>query len=102
MQGNLSGQRQGQPVFITRLEVEFTNTDGYRSASASESNAYYSKNHVLLNNAIVVLINSPSEYVQDHSNYSSFFTQRNLIDLPTLILVWTAVCYKEGYAISLY
>uniref|UniRef100_F6HFQ0 Mediator of RNA polymerase II transcription subunit 25 n=1 Tax=Vitis vinifera TaxID=29760 RepID=F6HFQ0_VITVI len=29
-EGNLSGQRQGQPVFITRLE-------GYRSASASES-----------------------------------------------------------------
>uniref|UniRef100_A0A7N0T6D0 Mediator of RNA polymerase II transcription subunit 25 n=1 Tax=Kalanchoe fedtschenkoi TaxID=63787 RepID=A0A7N0T6D0_KALFE len=28
-EGNLSGQRQGQPVFITRLE-------GYRSASASE------------------------------------------------------------------
>ncbi|KAA3488324.1 mediator of RNA polymerase II transcription subunit 25-like isoform X2 [Gossypium australe] len=28
--GNLSGQRQGQPVFITRLE-------GYRSASASET-----------------------------------------------------------------
>lgn len=23
MQGNLSGQRQGQPVFITRLEVGF-------------------------------------------------------------------------------
>jgi mediator of RNA polymerase II transcription subunit 25 len=30
MQGNLSGQRQGQPVLITRLE-------GYRSASASDS-----------------------------------------------------------------
>ncbi|KAK9276529.1 hypothetical protein L1049_006063 [Liquidambar formosana] len=29
-EGNLSGQRQGQPVFITRLE-------GYRSASASET-----------------------------------------------------------------
>ncbi|KAL7001213.1 Mediator of RNA polymerase II transcription subunit 25 [Sarracenia purpurea var. burkii] len=29
-EGNLSGQRQGQPVFITRLE-------GYRSASASEA-----------------------------------------------------------------
>ncbi|KAK4341065.1 hypothetical protein RND71_039566 [Anisodus tanguticus] len=29
-EGNLSGQRQGQPVFITRLE-------GYRSAAASES-----------------------------------------------------------------
>ncbi|PHU19693.1 Mediator of RNA polymerase II transcription subunit 25 [Capsicum chinense] len=29
-EGNLSGQRQGQPVFITRLE-------GYRSSSASES-----------------------------------------------------------------
>ncbi|KAI3796194.1 hypothetical protein L1987_38859 [Smallanthus sonchifolius] len=29
-EGNLSGQRQGQPVFITRLE-------GYRSATASES-----------------------------------------------------------------
>ncbi|KAI6703031.1 hypothetical protein NL676_012167 [Syzygium grande] len=28
--GNLSGQRQGQPVFITKLE-------GYRSASASET-----------------------------------------------------------------
>ncbi|XP_012082042.1 mediator of RNA polymerase II transcription subunit 25 [Jatropha curcas] len=29
-EGNWSGQRQGQPVFITRLE-------GYRNASASES-----------------------------------------------------------------
>ncbi|KAI6703033.1 hypothetical protein NL676_012169 [Syzygium grande] len=29
-EGNLSGQRQGQPVFITKLE-------GYRSASASET-----------------------------------------------------------------
>ncbi|KAB1222559.1 Mediator of RNA polymerase II transcription subunit 25 [Morella rubra] len=29
-EGNLSGQRQGQPVFITRLE-------GYRSSSASET-----------------------------------------------------------------
>ncbi|XP_051146160.1 mediator of RNA polymerase II transcription subunit 25-like isoform X2 [Andrographis paniculata] len=32
-EGNLSGQRQGQPVFITRLE-------GYRSASASETLAF--------------------------------------------------------------
>ncbi|XVF86048.1 hypothetical protein PTKIN_Ptkin17bG0169300 [Pterospermum kingtungense] len=33
-EGNLSGQRQGQPVFITRLE-------GYRSASASETLAQH-------------------------------------------------------------
>ncbi|KDP29373.1 hypothetical protein JCGZ_18294 [Jatropha curcas] len=34
-EGNLSGQRQGQPVFITRLE-------GYRNASASESEVFRS------------------------------------------------------------
>ncbi|KAG2662921.1 hypothetical protein I3760_16G003900 [Carya illinoinensis] len=35
-EGNLSGQRQGQPVFITRLEF-LSLWQGYRSASASET-----------------------------------------------------------------
>ncbi|KAL9994850.1 hypothetical protein Hdeb2414_s0867g00955791 [Helianthus debilis subsp. tardiflorus] len=85
-EGNLSGQRQGQPVFITRLE-------GYQSATASESLAanwpptmqiirLISQDH--MNNKITQNIQQPHTVVFSYSSkysaaaYSGFLSRIQL------------------------